>query len=64
MSPYKTGIKQHLNSEKLNVGYLSACGCGIFVSSVWKDPGMTINHANILSAPHPVGYFWPDKKYF
>ena len=64
ISPYEFDIKQHLNSGKWNVGYLSACGCGVFVSSVWKNIGMTINHANILSAPYPVGYFWPNKKYF
>ena len=34
-SPLFQATKQHLNGEKLNVGYLSTFGCGVFVPSVF-----------------------------
>ena len=38
----QTALKQQLNNEKWNVGYISACGRGVFVSSIimkecWHD---------------------------
>ena len=36
LSSDRTTLKQQLNSKKWNVGYLSACGCGVSVSCVWK----------------------------
>ena len=39
-------LKQQFNSEKWNVCYLSACGCGVFVSTVgyteWLNPPKSI----------------------
>ena len=45
--------KRQLNGEKENVCYLPAFSCGVLVSSVWKNVGVTIQNVRRFSGLTP-----------